>query len=92
MLPDNFDFALLPTGSASYSLNELGMLQSTIEDIDRAFVDWVKDLQLSTLSNEGFTSTPVLWQVPERSYQIKNKIGFDQIQMYQDNKNIAKKN
>ena len=73
MLPDNFDFALLPTGSASYSLSELGMLQSTIEDIDRAFVDWIKELELSTSSNEGFTATPVLWQVPERSYQIKNK-------------------
>lgn len=73
MLPDNFDFALLPTGSASYSLQELGMLSSKIEDIDRALVTWVKDLQLSSNNNEGFTKVPVLWQAPERSYQIKHE-------------------
>jgi len=72
MLPDNFDFAMLPTGSASYMLSEIGMLASTIEDIDFAIVDWVKDLQLSTGTNEGFSKVPVLWQTPERSFQIKN--------------------
>ena len=72
MLPDNFDFAMLPSGSASYKLNEIGMLASTIEDIDFAIVDWVKDLELSTHSNEGFKKVPVLWQTPERSFQIKH--------------------
>ena len=73
MLPDNFDFAMLPTGSVSYSLKELGLLASRIEDIDRAIVKWVKDLQLQTTTNEGYTPTPVLWQAPERAYQIKNQ-------------------
>jgi len=72
MLPDNFDFAMLPSGSASYKLNEIGMLASTIEDIDYAIVDWIKDLELSTHSNEGFNKVPVLWQTPERSFQIKH--------------------
>ena len=34
MLPDNFDFAMLPSGSSNYRLKEIGMLSSTIEDLD----------------------------------------------------------
>jgi len=76
MLPDNFDFAMLPTGSTdpSFTLEEVGMLASTLENIDYALVSWIKeDLQLSTTTNEGFTKVPVLWQAPERSYQIKHE-------------------
>ena len=75
MLPDNFDFAMLPKDhEASFSLKEIGMLASTIENIDYSIVSWVKeDLKLSTRTNEGFVETPVLWQVPERAFQIKNE-------------------
>jgi len=76
MLPDNFNFAMLSTGSASeaFELKEIGMLESTIENIDYALVSWIKDdLRLSVNTNEGFTDVPVLWQVPERSFQIKNE-------------------
>ena len=76
MLPDNFDFAMLPTGSTNpnFTLKEIGMLASTLENIDYALVSWIKeDLQLSATTNEGFVKVPVLWQVPERSYQIKNE-------------------
>ena len=74
MLPDNFDFAMLPVGPGEYSLEEIGMLRSTIEDIDQAIVDWLKkDLNLSARTNEGFKRVPVLWQAPERAYQIKNE-------------------
>ncbi len=73
MLPDNFDFALLPSGSNGYALNEVGMLASSIEDIDAALFEWIKqDLSLSTWSNEGFKAVPVLWQTPERAYQVKH--------------------
>jgi|6_EtaG_2_1085325.scaffolds.fasta_scaffold04929_2 hypothetical protein len=76
MLPDNFDFAMIPTGStgkADFTLQEIGMLASTIETIDYSLVSWVKeDLKLSVRTNEGFTAVPVLWQVPERAYQIKH--------------------
>ena len=77
MLPDNFDFAMLPTGSAglkgpNYGLKELGMLGSALEDIDAAMMEWVKDLELSTLTNRGFIEPPVLWQAPERAYQVKH--------------------
>jgi hypothetical protein len=75
MLPDDFSFAQLPTGSHNYSLKELGMLGSKIEDIDRALTTWVSDLQLSTSTNEGFKETKILWQAPERAYQVK----YDQL-------------
>ena len=73
MLPDDFSFAMLPPGATSSTLKELGMLASTIETIDFALVSWVKDdLNLSAPTNDGFTKVPVLWQTPERSYQIKH--------------------
>ena len=79
MLPDNFNFALMPdiphTGSAR--LQDIGMVSSTIENIDYAITAWVKeDLQLQTLTNEGRVRVPVLWQAPERAYQIKHKKSF----------------
>ena len=73
MLPDNFDFAMLPEGSTSYSLKELGMLESSIETIDFAIVSWLKeDLNLRSKTNEGFSLVPVIWQTPERAFQVKN--------------------
>jgi len=75
MLPDNFDFAMLPAGKDStFTLKEIGMLASTIENIDFSIVSWLKkDLDLQSHTNEGFTQVPVIWQVPERAYQIKHK-------------------
>jgi hypothetical protein len=74
MLPSNFDFAMFPAGTKSSTLKEIGMLASTIETIDYAITSWVKeDLKLSARTNEGFTRVPVLWQTPERAYQIKNE-------------------
>ena len=74
MLPDNFDFALLPEGSSEFTLKEIGMYSSTIEDIDYTITSWLKkDLNLFCNTNEGRTQVPVLWQVPERAYQIKNE-------------------
>jgi len=73
MLPDNFDFTMLPVGS-SVQLSEIGMLASTIETIDYAIVSWLKsDLRLKAHTNEGWNEVPVLWQAPERAYQIKNE-------------------
>ena len=74
MLPDNFDFAQLPEGKGPFTLREIGMLSSNLEDIDHAITSWIKDdLLITTLTNEGNISVPVLWQTPERSYQIKNE-------------------
>ena len=76
MLPDNFNFAMLPDvpGTGSMRLQEIGMLASTIESIDYAITSWLKeDLKLSARTNEGYTKVPVLWQAPERAFQLKNK-------------------
>ena len=71
MLPKDFDFAMMPPGD--YHLREVGMLSSTIETIDYAIVSWLKkDLDLSARTNDGFVKVPVLWQTPERAFQIKN--------------------
>ena len=73
MLPNNFDFAQLPEDRKDFTLKEVGMLASRIEDIDYAMFSWLKeDLNLSTLTNEGYKQTPILWQTPERTFQIKN--------------------
>ena len=73
MLPNNFDFAQLPEDRKDFTLKEVGMLASRIEDIDYAMFSWLKeDLDLSTLTNEGYKQTPILWQTPERAFQIKN--------------------
>ena len=49
------------------------MLGSGIEDIDYAITSWLKeDLDLTTITNEGNKRVPVLWQTPERAFQIKN--------------------
>ena len=72
MLPNNFDFALIPAGT-ELNLREIGMLSSTIEDIDTAVLNWLKeDLQLSATTNEGWKPVPVFWQTPERAFQVKN--------------------
>lgn len=74
MLPDNFDYAMIPSGSTQFTLKEVGMFSSTIEDIDYVITSWLKeDLELSCRTNEGFTNVPVLWQAPERAYQVKNR-------------------
>jgi hypothetical protein len=73
MLPNDFDFAQLPEDRKDFTLKEVGMLASRIEDIDYAMFSWLKeDLDLSTLTNEGYKQTPILWQTPERAFQIKN--------------------
>ena len=73
MLPDNFDFAQLPDDRDNFTLEEVGMLSSRIEDIDYAITSWLKeDLDLSTITNEGNKRVPVLWQTPERAFQIKS--------------------
>ena len=75
MLPDNFDFAQLPElpNSGSITLKEIGMLESKIEDIDYAMTSWVKkDLELFATTNEGKKRVEVLWQAPEREFQVKN--------------------
>ena len=53
-------------------VNETSVEPSSIENIDTVLYEWVKDLALSTTTNDGFKPVPVLWLGTERAYQIKN--------------------
>jgi len=65
---------MLPSTKSAVTLKELGMLASTLENIDYSIASWLKeDLGLRANTNEGFVHVPILWQVPERSFQIKNE-------------------
>ena len=73
---DDFSFAQMPDmpATGSYTLSEVGMLASTLENIDRSMFEFLNnDLDLSSVTNEGFKKTPVLWQTAERAYQIKHE-------------------
>ena len=75
MLPDNFDFAQLPDlpNSGSVGLREIGLLESNIENIDYSITSWLKtDLDLFATTNEGRKKVDILWQTPERAFQVKN--------------------
>jgi hypothetical protein len=70
----DFSFAQMPEmpETGSYTLQELGMLGSSIENIDRSIFEFLKeDLDLGTITSDGFKKTPILWQSAERAYQIK---------------------
>ena len=74
MLPDDFDFAQLPDFENNFTLQEVGMLSSTIETIDYSIMSWLKeDLKLSAKTNAGYTQVPVYWQTPERAFQVKEE-------------------
>ena len=45
---------------------------STIENIDTGLYEWVRDLELATITNDGFKPTPVIWLGTERAFQVKN--------------------
>ena len=46
---------------------------STIENIDRSVLDYIKSLKLAVDTNSGFTEVPVLWGTSERSFLSKDK-------------------
>jgi len=72
MLPKDFSFAQLPE-KANLTLEEVGLLGSSLEDIDASMLDFLKsDLDLSVLTNQGLEKVPVIWISPERAFQIKN--------------------
>ena len=72
MLPKDFSFAQLPE-KANLTLEEVGLLGSSLEDIDASILDFLKsDLDLSVLTNQGLEKVPVIWISPERAFQIKN--------------------
>jgi len=50
---------------------EIEVSSSTIETIDHALFNWVRDLKSFCTTNKGWKEVPVKWVLGERSYQIK---------------------
>lgn len=54
-------------------LHEIEFMPSSLETIDGAMMQFIdKDLNLSTVTNDGFKKVPVLWVTAERAYQLKH--------------------
>ena len=45
---------------------------STIENIDRSMMSYMKNLNLFSTTNEGWKKVPVVWGSAERAFQVKN--------------------
>jgi len=50
---------------------EVPFQPSTIETIDYAASNWLKEFNIHVETNKGFKQVPVQWVAPERSYSIK---------------------
>lgn len=54
-------------------LKEITFMPSTIETIDFALFDWLNEtLNIFCSTNEGWRKVPIIWSMPERSFQIKD--------------------
>ena len=70
-MPSKYDHTELE--NADERLKEITFMPSTVENIDTAIYNYIKDeLALQTTTNKGNTVVPVLWVAAERSHQIKN--------------------
>ena len=53
-------------------LKEITFMPSTIETVDFALYDWLnEELGIFCTTNEGWKRVPLIWSMPERSFQIK---------------------
>ena len=46
--------------------------EATLENIDEAIFNWLKDKNLQVESNQGFKKIPVFWQTADRAFQVKS--------------------
>ena len=66
-------------------LKEVSFMPSTVETIDRAFIDFIDNkLDIFATTNKGWEKVPVLWVSAERAFQIKRDKGL------RDSKGILK--
>ena len=71
------DYKYTEIDNADGILQEISIMPSTIETIDRAFFDYIdKKLNIFTETNKGWNKVPVLWVSAERAYQIKRDKGL----------------
>ena len=82
MAPDR-KYTRIP--DADSKLKEVSFMPSTIETIDRAFLDFIDNkLDIFATTNKGWEKVPVLWVSAERAFQIKRDKGL------RDSKGILK--
>ena len=54
-------------------IKEVSLMPSTVETIDFALYDWLnEELDIFCTTNEGWKKVPLIWSMPERSFQIKD--------------------
>lgn len=49
---------------------------SSLETIDEAVYNWLKDKNIQVETAQGFVNIPIFWQSAERSYQVKSADGL----------------
>ena len=82
MAPDR-KYTRIP--GANNNLKEVSFMPSTIETIDRSFIDFIDNkLDIFATTNKGWEKVPVLWVSAERAFQIKRDKGL------RDSKGILK--
>ena len=82
MAPDR-KYTRIP--GANNNLKEVSFMPSTIETIDRSFIDFIDNkLDIIATTNKGWEKVPVLWVSAERAFQIKRDKGL------RDSKGILK--
>jgi len=55
------------------NVKEVSLMPSTVETIDFALYDWLnEELDIFCTTNEGWKKVPLIWSMPERSFQIKD--------------------
>jgi hypothetical protein len=54
-------------------LKEITFMPSTIETVDMALFDWLNEtMDIFCNTNEGWNKVPLVWSMPERSFQVKD--------------------
>ena len=54
-------------------VKEITFLPSTIETVDTALFNWINEtLDIFCTTNEGWKKVPLIWSMPERSFQVKD--------------------
>ena len=62
----------LDIDTSNLEVKEEYFMPSTIETIDGALTEYLKDLKIFTDTNEGRKSVPVIWTSAERTFQVKD--------------------
>ena len=58
-------------------LKEIPFMPSTLETVDFAIYNWLnEELNLHTMTQDGFEKTPVIWASAERAFQVKRSKEF----------------